>query len=122
MTKKVLILDDDPLIRSTLEQSLKLQGLEAQSSGEGKTGLEITASWQPDLILLDHHMPGMTGIEFLQKLRDDSNLSSVEVIYLTSDSDIAHINEAISLGVKTYLNKNEVQVGDITKVIVDQLK
>lgn len=122
MTKKVLILDDDPLIRSTLEQALKLQNIEAQSAGEGKTGLEITANWQPDLILLDHHMPGMTGIEFLQQLRANSSLSNIEVIYLTSDSDISHINEAIALGVKTYLNKSEVQIGDITKVITDQLK
>jgi len=117
MIKKVLILDDDPLIQTTLEQALRLEDIQTQVAGEGKLGLNLVNSWQPDLILLDHHMPGMTGIEFLRQIRSDKQYEDIEVIYLTSDADITHVNEALSLGVKTYLNKSEVQIGDIVKVI-----
>lgn len=122
MTKKILIIDDDPLIQSTLQQALEIEGIEAQTAGDGSSGLELVRSSHPDLILLDHHMPGMTGIEFLQQLRSDGAHTDTEVIYLTSDTDIAHINEALALGVKTYLNKSDVQMEDIVKVLKTALK
>lgn len=122
MNKKILILDDDPLIRSTLEQSLRLKGFDTQSLGNGQEGLTKVKEWHPDLILLDHHMPGMTGIEFLSKLREDTTISGTKVVYLTSDNDVAYINEAIELGVHMYLNKAEVKVENIVKVVEDSLK
>lgn len=121
MVGKVLILDDDPLIQSTLKQALELQHVDTRAAGRGDEGLKIIADWHPDLILLDHHMPEMTGIEFLHHLRDTAEFANIDVIYLTSDEDITHINEALALGITTYLNKSEVQVDDITRIIIDKL-
>lgn len=115
MGKKILIIDDDALIQSTLKQAFELQGAEAQATGDGEAGLQMAAEWQPNVILLDHHMPGMTGIEFLKRLRATPAIAGTEVVYLTSDDNIAFVNDALSLGVKTYLNKSEAQVDDITK-------
>jgi two-component system, chemotaxis family, chemotaxis protein CheY len=122
MSKKILIVDDDPLIRSTLEQSLIINGFAAMSAIDGSAGLEAAREWMPDLIILDHRMPAMTGIEFLKLLRADPKINKLQVIYLTSDDDILHINEAIELGVNTYLNKRDVQMNDIVKAITDALK
>jgi len=68
MSQKILVIDDEKLIRWTLEQHLAKEGFEVISADSAEKGLEIINEEAPDLILLDNRLPEMTGLELLEKL------------------------------------------------------
>lgn len=65
---KVLVVDDEPLIRRSLEKVFTKNGHEVISSDNGLDGLELWTKHQPELVFLDVLMPGMTGPEVIQKI------------------------------------------------------
>jgi two-component system phosphate regulon response regulator PhoB len=84
MTAKILIADDEPaiveLVRVTLEDPC-VEVLEAQT---GSDALELARTARPDLVLLDVHMPGLTGVEVCRRLRQDPSLAGTCVVMLTA--------------------------------------
>lgn len=62
----VLVIEDEPTIRETLEVLIAIEGCDARSCGDGASALAMLSNWTPDLILLDYSLPGMTGAEFIQ--------------------------------------------------------
>jgi YesN/AraC family two-component response regulator len=105
MGKKILAVDDDPLVIETLKIILKKQaGYEkVLTAGTGKEALDIIAEEKPDLVLLDIKMPGMDGIETLREIRKiDSDL---KVIMLTCFGTPELESEARKLGVSDFLRK-----------------
>ncbi len=81
---KILIVEDDPAIRSMYQMKLQGQGYEVRIAEDGQKGLETSKSFLPDLILLDLLMPGMDGNEMLEKLRSTNWGASIRVIILTN--------------------------------------
>jgi len=83
--RRVLIVDDEPDGQRLLERMLKVCGLSAQVAvaSDGQAGLELFATWHPDLVLLDIVLPDMTGWQFL-KGKDDRCLESVPVIVVSA--------------------------------------
>jgi two-component system alkaline phosphatase synthesis response regulator PhoP len=83
--KKVLIIDDEPLILKTTELLLKKTGiftvLTAQNGGDGISAVKRD---KPDLILLDIIMPGMDGWEVLKQLKSDTTSANIPVIVFTA--------------------------------------
>ena len=69
MAQKILVIDDEKLIRWTLEQHLVKEGYEVATAESAEKGLELLTEDAPDLILLDNRLPEMTGLELLQKLK-----------------------------------------------------
>jgi YesN/AraC family two-component response regulator len=65
----VLIVDDEAAVRDWLKLSLALRGWVATTASSGEEALALAADPEPDLIILDHEMPGMTGIDCARKLR-----------------------------------------------------
>lgn len=65
---KVLVIDDDNLIRESTEEVLRRMGHLVVSAGDGETGLELAKTEQPDRIVCDHDMPGLTGTEVYERL------------------------------------------------------
>ena len=61
MKKRILVVDDDLLTLSMVEEHLKASGFEVKTALHGSRGIELTHRWTPDLILLDIMMPGMNG-------------------------------------------------------------
>ena len=68
---KVLVVDDEPDLVSTVEYRLKFANCNVVTASNGQQGLEQAAAEKPDLILLDTNMPGMNGHEMLERLRAD---------------------------------------------------
>ena len=71
MGERILVVDDDPFIRSALTELLEDEGYQAISADSGVTALEIARSQRPDVILLDVMLPGMNGIAVARQLRAD---------------------------------------------------
>ncbi len=81
---RVLVVDDEPMVRDTLGQFLAEEGYVVDTAIDGADALERVRSARPDAILLDLMMPGMNGRQFLQELRDDPTYANVPVLIMTA--------------------------------------
>ncbi|HEX7841700.1 MAG TPA: response regulator [Kofleriaceae bacterium] len=81
---RVLVVDDEPMVRETLRQVLSNEGYVVDLAVDGETALEQVHAARPDVILLDLMMPGMNGQQFLRVLRDDAAYASVPVMIMTA--------------------------------------
>ncbi|KAA1187078.1 response regulator [Paenibacillus sp. B2(2019)] len=125
MTIGLLLVDDHAMVRRGLQVFLSTQP-DIKVIGEasnGREALERTAELQPDIILMDLHMPVMDGIETAKQLRVSH--PQVKIIVLTSFSDQDHVLPAIRVGIKGYLLKDiepEALVVAIRKVHSGQVE
>jgi DNA-binding response OmpR family regulator len=102
---KVLVVDDEPDLVSTVEYRLKFADCQVVTASNGQEGLERAAAEKPDLILLDTNMPVMDGHEMLQRLRADEALKGIPVIMVTARCAPQDISAASALGVSDYVTK-----------------
>ena len=65
---RVLVIDDEPGMRSLMRRGLGLAGFEVQTADNGELGLEVVQSYLPDLVMLDLMMPGLDGFKTLERL------------------------------------------------------
>ena len=100
---KVLIIDDEKLVRWSLQQKLEREGYETESAPTGEEGLNLVRADGFDLVLLDIRLPGMDGVEVLQEIGKLEK--EVAVIMLTAETGIAHAVECVRLGAYNYLCK-----------------
>ena len=117
--QKILIVEDEKLLRMTLRERLGREGYEVLEADMGARGLEILHAEEPDLVLLDYRLPDMTGIDVLRQIRD-LHLDTT-VILLTAYSSIGSAVEAMKLGAHDYLNK-PVDFDDLTATIAKALE
>jgi len=104
-TSTILIVDDDPGARATLEALLASEGYDLTLAASGAEALEKAASLKPDIILLDVMMPGMDGFEVCQRLRSDPLLAQVPVILVTALDDQASRLRGIETGADDFVSK-----------------
>jgi DNA-binding NarL/FixJ family response regulator len=104
---RVLVIDDQYAFTDMLRVVLELQE-DISVIGTallGDEGLRIALKTQPDVVLVDYHMPGMSGLEVIQGIRKVHKLT--KVIMLTSDTDEAVMAEAIAEGAVGYITKHQ---------------
>ena len=102
---KILIVDDEPDLLSTVEYRLKFADCGVVTASNGREGLEKAVSEKPDLILLDTNMPVMNGRQMLEHLRANPELKGIPVIMLTALCEPQDIAAASALGVSDYITK-----------------
>ena len=100
---RVLVIDDEPLLRATLQQILGDEGYIVDVASDGAAGLLRAQQHRPDVILLDLMMPTMNGKQFLQALRAEPSCATLPVLIMTAVQGIA-TNLAL-LGVGEVLEK-----------------
>lgn len=106
MGKRVLIVDDDPVIRMLLSEYLSTHGHSVETLCHGSACLDRLRTDKPDVLILDVFMPDMTGQQVLAQIREEENTSQIPVIMLSANSqeDVAEYAHA---GVKadSYIQK-----------------
>ena len=100
---KILIVDDEPGVRDSLKGVLEDEGYNTSEADSGEACLEFLRSEAADLILLDVWLPGMDGLETLQKIRELSN--PPEVIMISGHGTIETAVRATKLGAYDFLEK-----------------
>lgn len=108
MAKKILVIDDDPLVVRTLVKYLKTFGYEIDSAVSGEEAIRSFEINPFDLIIADVRMPGMDGIETIKKLRDISQnkyKTKIPEIIITGYADEGFHNEAIKMQISDYIFK-----------------
>lgn len=111
---KILIVDDNDDIRKMLKRKFKKTGWEIMEAVNGREGVDRAFEHQPDLILLDMHMPVMDGREAAAYLRENGytgKIAALTASVMRSDTD-----EAIKYGCDHFIAK------PITKTFIDQIK
>jgi len=103
--KQCLIVDDSRVSRKIARKILEDLHFEIDEAEDGGDALEVCRRKMPDAILLDWNMPTMSGIEFLRALRREPTGERPVIVYCTTESDVAHLTEAIEAGANEYLLK-----------------
>lgn len=105
MPNKILIVDDDPLNLDLLEQELAEFDYTIEKAGDGQEALAKVAAFQPDVILLDYMMPGMNGIEVVQRLKSDPTHKTIPVILVTAKGSLEDKARGLDAGADDYIVK-----------------
>jgi len=112
---KLLITDDDGLIRDSLKIMLELEeGWIAQTASNGNEAYELCAAHPPDVILMDIRMPICDGVAATSKIKTD--FPQVKIIMLTTYTDDAYIQAAIEAGAEGYLLKSTPADGIVERI------
>ena len=116
---RVLVVDDD---RMNLKLAKRMLGVryDVTCVSSGREALEDLKSYTPDLILLDLHMPDMSGLQVMAKLREMEHVSEVPVVFLTADSDRQTEVDIFKAGAMDYIQKPfaaEVVIRRISRIL-----
>ena len=101
-TARVLVVEDDEAIADVLRRSLRAEGHEVQSAGDGAEALLAAERFSPDLVILDLGLPRLDGIEVLRRIRADSD---VPVLILTARTETEDRVQGLDEGADDYLPK-----------------
>lgn len=105
MEAKILIVDDQPANRDILTKALEPKGYKILSAPSGEIALRIALRAIPDLILLDILMPGLSGFEVCQRLKQEPSTQDIPVIFVTAKDETEDVLEGFRLGGVDYITK-----------------
>ncbi len=101
-TNRILLIEDDERIRSSMQMALEDEGYEVAGTPTAEEGLELFAAATPDVVLIDVFLPGMDGFEFCRLLR---RTSGVPIIMVTARSDSQDVITGLEAGADDYVTK-----------------
>jgi CheY-like chemotaxis protein len=113
--RSVLVIDDDPEMRSLLVLILEQEGYRLQSAADGREGLELLRTTRPDLIILDMRMPVMDGSEFARRYRAEHS-DPAPIVVMTAAEDPR--KRAEEIGAAAWLGK-PVDLSELFRVVKD---
>ena len=116
MTKKILIVDDEPNIVTALEFLLQRSGYEVLSAQNGEMALKQVEQHLPDLVLLDVMMSLKSGYEVCQRMRERPDWQHIKIIMLSAKGREAEVNKGLSLGADCYVTKPFSNKDLVTKI------
>ncbi len=119
--KIVLIVEDETALQEVAKLKLDKEGIETIVVGSGEDGLEALKKKKPDLIWLDILLPGMNGLEFLRRVREDEATKDLPVIVLSVSSGQEKVKQAFSMNVVDYLVKSEYTIENVVKKVKNVL-
>ena len=117
---RILIVDDEESIRDLIKEVLVAQGHEFELAANGVEAFDILRKKTIDLAIVDRNMPGMTGIEVVQLIRQNPKTKTIKVLMCTGSSVTKEIDEAFSAGADDYILKPlsfPVLLGKVNKAL-----
>ncbi len=103
MIFKILVIDDEPVLRNSLDVALKVSGYDVVTAQSGEEGIDLFRKESPDLILLDHWLPGINGDEVLRLIREKD--TGVPVIIMTAQGSVELAVNSMKMGAFDFLVK-----------------
>lgn len=117
MSKRILIVDDEPNIVISLEFLMMREGHTVHVARDGEAGLTAVREHRPDLVVLDVMMPKLDGFSVLASIRADPDLAHTRVLMLTAKGREAERDKGLTLGADAYMPKPFS-----TRELVDKVK
>lgn len=103
--RKLLLVDDSKSARLIMSRILTKHGLEVETAESGEDSFEVVESFNPDVIFMDYQMPGLNGIETMEKIHQTSEYADVPVVICTGNDADGFMDEATSKGAVTVISK-----------------
>src|SRR5262245_35523869 len=114
--KRALIVDDSRLARTVLSRLLGQHGVAADTAESAEVALEYLKHSRPDVVFLDHNMPGIDGFEALEAIKKNPATATIPVMMYTSQEGELYVGQARALGAIGVLPKT-MQPVEVTKVL-----
>jgi DNA-binding response OmpR family regulator len=102
MPQTLLLVEDDPEVRSVLRLALEDEGYDVEEAGDGRSGLDLFERAQPDLVLLDLRLPDLRGLDLCREMRQSS---IVPIIIVTAQTDTHDLVAGLEAGADDYVTK-----------------
>lgn len=102
---KILVAEDQEDLREMISATLRLAGHRVTSVPDGEAALRLAQQSQPDLIILDMHMPLLTGWQVCEKLRADQSLRSTPILLISGLANDDEIRAGLLAGAQEYIRK-----------------
>jgi len=111
--KSILLIEDDPFIRDLTSVKLSEHSYAVQTANDGESALEVLKREQPDLILLDLDLPGISGLQVLSELNADPLLKHIPVVIFSNNDNPEAKAAAEKEGVKGFFVKVSTAFEDL---------
>jgi len=105
VSKKILIVDDEPNIVTALEYLLQRHGYEVLLAVDGEAALKQVGEHRPDLVLLDVMLSLKSGYEVCRRIREHADWKHVKIVMLSAKGREAEVSKGLSLGADSYVTK-----------------
>jgi len=103
---EALIIDDSRVLRRLLGDMLRHIGFEVREANNGREGMEqLRLRPMPDVVLVDWNMPVMNGLQFVEAVRSQDEFSQLPIMMVTSETEFARVETAITAGANEYVMK-----------------
>ncbi len=121
MTTKIAIVEDDQTISQMYRFKFEAEGYKVETAENGKLGIELIQTFQPDIVLLDLMMPEMTGNQVLEQMRKHDWGKDIKVIILTNMGEQEIPEEVKSLGVAAVVLKANMTPRQVFELVKKHL-
>lgn len=108
MPYNILIVDDSETVRAVLARTLEMAGVAVTTLYQASNGIEALALMKGhwiDLVFSDINMPGMGGVEMIEKMQESDLLATVPVVVVSTEGSKTRIDDLLSKGVRAYIRK-----------------
>jgi DNA-binding response OmpR family regulator len=114
---KIMVVDDDPIVLATLHRLLSSWGINVTTLKNSQLFWDVFSSTAPDLLILDLEMPGFSGIDLCQVVRNDPRGSDLPILFLTAHTETDAVNRAFAAGADDYISKPIVEQELVTRIV-----
>ena len=121
MKKKILIIEDEPMLSDLLYEVLVDEGFIVERTMSGEEGIKKIEDFNPDLILLDILLPFISGYDVLSWLKKQKKFSSIPVLVISNLGQEEEIKKSLSLGAKEHIIKSNFTLEEIVKKVKEFL-
>ncbi len=115
MPKKIVIIEDEPILLKALNIELLGAGFQAISATSGDSGFDLIVKEKPDAVLLDLVLPKISGFDILEKVKHDPSLQNIPIIVLSNLGQKEEQKEALRLGAIDYFIKSNTNLEQIVE-------
>ena len=105
MTRRILIVDDEPNIATSLEFLMRGSDYDVRVARNGEEALLLAESFRPDVVLLDVMMPQRSGFDVCRKIRENPALRDMKIVMLTAKGRDVEKEKGLNLGANAYVTK-----------------
>ena len=102
---KIFIVDDEPIVSRALTRAFVSAGHDVTTAASGDEAIALWTGVKPDLVLLDVFMPGFSGPQVLQKLKEENKLGKETIVLMTAHSTVKSREQALNVGAHEFVQK-----------------
>jgi len=121
MLKKVLVMEDEEILRTLIHKKLQKEGYEVLVAEDGEEGLRLLKEHKPDLVLLDIVMPKFGGFEVMERMAQDPELQAIPIIIISNSGQPVELDRAKQMGVVDWLIKTEFDPQEVVDKVARQI-